>query len=313
MRTWLLVLLIGSVFACEYSEIDRLYLLDAARDRNIGVKVYLPAGDGPTPVVIFSHGLGGSQWGYAYLGRHLASRGMVSIHCTHPGSDWLLWDGKGPGSAMASLRKAAEDPANWRDRPRDISLVMDRFDELTQQAPALAGRLDRTRIAVVGHSFGAFTTMAIAGLKPTFPEAGAVDLTDPRPIAFVAMSPQGMGGFLPSGSWIGLTRPVLLLSGSEDEQPFSGSNHGLAWRMEAWNEIPVGAKWLAVMDGATHMTFSAGGMGEKAEPTKLETICAIVTSFLDSRFSNQPFTAPVLPGVTWMIGTAPGDQVDRNR
>ena len=41
----------------------------------------------PCPVIIFSHGLGGSRDGYEYLGRHWASHGYVSVHSTHIGSD----------------------------------------------------------------------------------------------------------------------------------------------------------------------------------------------------------------------------------
>ncbi len=308
-RPFLMMLLIAISCAGEVAEIDQLYLLDAERGRNIGVKIYHPVGTGLAPVVVFSHGLGGSQWGYSYLGRHLASQGIISIHTTHPGSDWLLWDGKGRGAAMLNLRKAVDQPGNWLDRPRDIAFVLDRLDELERQAPALAGRFDRTRIAVAGHSFGAYTALACAGLKPSLPDAPNLDLADPRPIAFVAMSPQGHGGFLPVGCMAGVTRPVLLISGTEDDQPFSGSGHGLPWRMQAWDELPIGAKWLAVLDGATHMTFSGGGMGEKADPPKLEAVCSAVSGFLASRFAGTTFEPPVIPGVTWTAGV----QVERER
>jgi predicted dienelactone hydrolase len=292
-------LLAAGETASDIAEVDKLYLLDDARGRNLGVKVYYPLGGaGPLPVVLFSHGLGGSQWGYAYLGRHLAAHGFISIHCTHPGSDWLLWDGKGPGMAMLALRKAACDSANLRDRPRDLSFLIDHFDELARQAPALAGRLDAGRIAIAGHSFGAYTALALAGLKPTLPD-GPVDFADPRPRAFIAMSPQGSGGFQPAGCWAGITGPVLLITGTEDEQPFSGSGHGLAWRLEAWQGIPEGAKYLLVLDGATHMTFSAGGMGEKADPPRLEAVCTAVTAFLEAQLGGCAFVPPSILGGTW--------------
>ena len=61
---------------------------DASRDRTIPVRIYYPAqGSGPFPVIVFSHGLGGSRDGYRYLGERWASRGYVSVHLQHPGSD----------------------------------------------------------------------------------------------------------------------------------------------------------------------------------------------------------------------------------
>lgn len=300
MRSGLLLLLVLTLSAGEVAEIDRLYLLDVSRDRNLGLKVFHPVGgEVPLPVVLFSHGLGGSQWGYAYLGRYLAAHGYISIHCTHPGSDWLLWEGKGFGAAMANLRKAQEDPAIWRERPRDLRFILDQFAVLTEQAPVLAGRLDASRIAVAGHSLGAYTALALAGLRPTLPE-GQVDLADTRPRAFVAMSPQGSGGFQQPGAWAGINRPVLLLSGTEDEQPFGGSGHGLAWRMQAWNGIPEGVKSMLVLDGATHMAFAGGGMGEKPDAAKMAAICQAVTAFLDARLGGGSFTPPDVFGGTWL-------------
>lgn len=302
MRSCLLSLLVLVLSAAEVAEIDRLYLLDAGRDRNIGVKIYHPLDQaGPLPVVLFSHGLGGSQWGYAYLGRHLAAHGYISIHCTHPGSDWLLWDGKGFGTAMANLRKAQADPAIWRERPQDLRFILDRVAVLEQQAPVLSGRFDMTRIAVAGHSLGAYTALALAGLRPTLPE-GQVDLADPRPCAFVAMSPQGSGGFQQPGAWATITRPVLLLTGTEDEQPMGGSDHGLAWRMEAWEGIPEGLKSLLVIEGATHMAFAGGGMGERPDAAKMAAICQAVTAFLDARLGGRPFAPPAVVGGRWLPG-----------
>src|ERR1700712_4732620 len=55
---------------------------DAARNRDVPVKIYYPKTDagkesGRSPVIIFSHGLGGSREGYSYLGEHWASCGYI--------------------------------------------------------------------------------------------------------------------------------------------------------------------------------------------------------------------------------------------
>ena len=57
---------------------------DAARDRSVPAKLYLPAsaqlGEGTVPLVVFSHGIGGSKDGYSYLGRYFAAQGYASLH-----------------------------------------------------------------------------------------------------------------------------------------------------------------------------------------------------------------------------------------
>ncbi len=45
------------------------------------------------PLVVFSHGIGGSRQGYSYLGKHWSARGVASLHVQHIGSDAALWRG----------------------------------------------------------------------------------------------------------------------------------------------------------------------------------------------------------------------------
>jgi len=92
---------------------------DQQRKREIPIRVYLPAGKVPAPVVLFSHGLGGSREGSAYLGRHWAARGYVAVFLQHPGSDSAVWQDKPPAQRMAAMRQAA-DLANFMLRVRDV-------------------------------------------------------------------------------------------------------------------------------------------------------------------------------------------------
>ena len=59
---------------------------DARRDRRVPVRLYLPASTAAAPVVLFSHGLGGSREGNAFMGRHWAARGYVAVFLQHPGA-----------------------------------------------------------------------------------------------------------------------------------------------------------------------------------------------------------------------------------
>ena len=55
------------------------------------VRVFLPAATTPSPIILFSHGLGGSREGNAFLGEHWAKRGYVAVFLQHPGSDGSVW------------------------------------------------------------------------------------------------------------------------------------------------------------------------------------------------------------------------------
>src|SRR5437867_10421359 len=104
---------------------------DAQRDRAVPSKIYYPKnGDGPFPVILFSHGLGGSREGYEYLGRHWASHGYVSVHLQHKGSDSAVW--QGTASPLEALRKAVADPSNAVNRPRDVSFALDELAKLNR-------------------------------------------------------------------------------------------------------------------------------------------------------------------------------------
>ena len=91
--------------------VTRFDWVDTARQRHVPVKIYLPEkGAGPFPVIVFSHGLGGSREAYEYLGRHWASYGYVIAHIQHEGSDDQVWKGQEhPGRA---LQQAAGDVRN---------------------------------------------------------------------------------------------------------------------------------------------------------------------------------------------------------
>ena len=91
---------------------------DSARDRHVPAKIYFPKeGAGPFPVVIFSHGLGGSREGYEYLGRHWAGCGYVSVHLQHIGSDDSVWKDLPAAERGKSLQKAASNLSNADPQP----------------------------------------------------------------------------------------------------------------------------------------------------------------------------------------------------
>lgn len=134
---------------------------DASRNRGVPARLYLPAaGIGgvtrPVPLIVFSHGIGGSREGYKYLGRYFAASGYASLHLQHVGSDRQLWFGN-PFHLLARLKDAAQE-SEAIDRVRDLSFALDRLLE-----SAVGGQVDRQRVAAAGHSYGANTSLLAAG------------------------------------------------------------------------------------------------------------------------------------------------------
>ncbi len=151
--------------AVDDAEIQTLDLVvhDTARDRDIPVLIYLPANTEPQPVVLFSHGLGGTRNGSAYLGKHWAGRGYVAVFTQHPGSDDSVWRNVPLRERMTAMNTAAS-AQNFMLRVQDIPAVLDALEVWNASADhPLHGRLDLEHIAMTGHSFGAVTTQAVSG------------------------------------------------------------------------------------------------------------------------------------------------------
>ncbi len=230
---------------------------DPGRSRDVPARIHLPVCTAPVPLVIFSHGLGGSRTGYAQLARAWASHGIAVVLPSHAGSDGAIFQKlRSPAKVM---RAALEDTKNWEARPADISFVIDELTRLTLLGAdePLAGRFDLSRIGVGGHSFGAWTVSAVAGARVTFPgELSHRALADPRPVAFLAMSPtvydeRGQS----SGSWGSIERPLLVMTGTKDNT-LDGQSY--EERLVPFRDLPAGDKWLLVIEGAEHLTFSGG-------------------------------------------------------
>lgn len=270
--------------------------MNAARmaDRVVGgisLRVHFPAAPAaPLPVVVFSHGLGGSRLGYGYLGRFWAEHGFASVHPSHrehvPAG---AAEEERPGiEALRAIQQAIGDPANWPARPADLAQVIDRLFELEAAVGALRGKLDHARIAIAGHSYGAYAALLCAGARI---HAGGAEraFAEPRGAAFIALSPPGNGARgLHADSWSAIERPVLCITGSRDRglagQPPS-------WREESFLGMRPPDKTLVVIEGAEHFTFSGGRPRRAADPAHLRDIEDATLWFLDRhlRASAAPF------------------------
>ena len=228
--------------------------LDAERDRRVPVKIYSPqTGRGPFPVIVFSHGLGGSRDGYEYLGRHWASHGYVSVHLQHLGSDTEVW--RGVARPMDAMRRAAADPDNLLNRPRDVSFAIDRLETLNREDKTLAGRLDLDRLGVAGHSFGAYTTLAVAGQVFVLPGGREVSFADPCVKAAIPMSaPVAARSGTLDKAFATIRIPCLHMTGTRDTSPI-GKTQAEDRRLPFDHSVGPD-KYLVIFTDGDHMIFS---------------------------------------------------------
>lgn len=238
---------------------DDLLLRDSKRGKDLHVKVYAPQGSGPFPVILFSHGAGGSKDVFGPHVRHWASYGYAVLLPTHADSLALQ---RPPATAGASLepgllgvvRRSLGDARSWGERARDISFVLDALPEVERQVAALKGKMDARRIGVGGHSLGACTAMLLGGATIDLPGGPAgQSYADPRVRAVLAVSAQGAGEFgLTARSWDRMTLPLMTMTGSRDT---GALGQGPEWRKQPFDRSPAGDKYHVFITGANHFAF----------------------------------------------------------
>ena len=240
----------------DVTEVSDVVLHDRKRGKDLHVRVFYPNEPGPFPVIVFSHGAGGSQSCCEALTRHWATYGYVTLQPTHDDSAVERRDGGGEdNNFLKAVRDALKKPALWQSRPQDISFVLDSLPALQNRIPALAGKVDAEHIGVGGHSMGAFTAGAIAGALVDLPGHPAMSFADPRVQAVVLLSPQGPGEFgLTDHSWDHLTLPLLSMTGSLD---LGAGSHSPNWKKIPFERSQAGGKYHVFIQGANHMSFIA--------------------------------------------------------
>ncbi|MET1076234.1 MAG: alpha/beta fold hydrolase [Umezawaea sp.] len=160
-----------------------------------------PVEPGPHPLVVISHGTGGSHLLYRSLAAHLARAGFVVAIPEHPLNNRNDNELGGTSAILAN-------------RPRHLRQVVD----------WAVDAYDIERVAVVGHSLGGYTGLALAGGTPTaFPhetpdrQPHPVDVTpDDRVCALVLLAP-ATAWFQQSEALAAVDVPVLMFTAEHDE------------------------------------------------------------------------------------------------
>jgi predicted dienelactone hydrolase len=236
------------------SEVEDLVLHDTNRSKELHVRIFYPSGAGKYPVIVFSHGAGGSQNCCEGLTKHWASYGYVTIQPTHDDSALQRRNqGEENIQFMQAVREALKRPGLWESRPLDISYLLDVLPALEKRVPGLIGKVDATRIGVGGHSMGSFTTEAIAGALVDLPSHAGRDFADARVKAVLCLSPQGSGQFgLTEHSFDKIALPYMGVTGSLDSL---GPVASPAWHKIPFDRSQAGDKYHLFIRGANHMSF----------------------------------------------------------
>lgn len=188
---------------------------------------------GRFPLVVISHGNGGSPLLYRTISTHLAQHGYVVALPEHYGNN-------------RTNNTLAETVENLQYRPRHIRLTIDTL----LAEPDFGNRIDPERIALIGHSFGGYTALALAGGTPWTQTGQRVAVeSDPRLRALVLLAPAA-GWFMPPHSLAAVRVPILLLTAEHD--PFTP-----AWNADiVRNGVPDAAQVTdRQIAGAGHFSF----------------------------------------------------------
>ncbi|MES2205455.1 MAG: alpha/beta fold hydrolase [Pseudomonadota bacterium] len=158
-----------------------------------------PISTGEYPLVVISHGNGGSHFIYATICTHLAKQGYIVAMLEHPGNNYkkneLEWT-----------------PQNLSNRPRHIR---DTIDAVAKH-PFFIRSVQVDNVAVIGHSLGGYTALAVAGGKPWSKEGQQIEVeADSRVRALVLLAP-ATPWYLPAGSLSNVTVPILMLVAEHD-------------------------------------------------------------------------------------------------
>jgi predicted dienelactone hydrolase len=283
-------------------------LRDEKRQKDLEVRVRYPAvaqdAPGRFPLVVFSHGAGGSRDAFPDLTAHWTSHGYMVVLPTHADSIQLR---RRSGEDLSRLQRDLDSlrrDVKPLDRLADVVFLLDSIGAIEARIPGLAdgngaGRIDRERIGMAGHSAGALTTQMAAGVKVRGAVPGALlearSVGDPRIDAAILISGQGTTNrMFTDQSWSELSKPMLVITGSKDVAAIGSETP--ASRREPFEKAKPGDKYLVFIEGATHSSYQGKGPGlrldrEQPSDAELKMITGVTSAatlaFLDLHLKDD--------------------------
>lgn len=261
--------------------------VDATRARQVPARLYWPVNvsSGRVPLIVFSHGMGGSRRGYTYLATRWAAHGVASLHVQHVGSDSALWRGN-PLGVVGRLQAAAQDN-EAAARVGDLRFALDRI--LSKASGPYAGVVDRRRIIAAGHSYGANTALLAVGAR-VVRDGRWLEFRDPRYSAAIVISaPAFYGETDLDGVLAKITVPTLHVTATDDTIKIPGFYSPAADRTAIFSAMPKSRKLLAVFQGGSHSMFTDRAFtgGPELNRKVKEATADLALAFLDYTFGND--------------------------
>lgn len=276
--------------------ISPLTLEVPGRPVDLSLRVTAPViGDG-LPVILLSHGQGPSNHlssllGYGPIVNLWAAHGFVVVQPTHLSSATLRRDPR-------LQPDDPEAPLYWKSRATDMTHVLDQLDVLEAAVPTLAGRIDRAKVAVAGHSMGGHTASLLLGAQVIDAADGTrTTLSDARITAGVLLAaPGGGASLLPSIAtqfpafagidFSAMTTPTLVITGDDDPST-RFTSVGSSWHADAYH-LSDGPKALLELPGAGHGLGGISGydVAETTDesPDRVVTVARLSAAYLRSAF-----------------------------
>lgn len=236
------------LFPALSSPID-IDIASSSKERRIPLRIF--PSQGRQPLILFSHGLGGSRKNNAYLAKHWQSRGFHVVVMQHPGSDESVWQSVPFLQRFKAMTKAAS-LKNSALRVQDVRDVLQALRVMNDaQGGQWTQRFDLQRIGMSGHSFGAVTTQAVSGQKTL---GGLIDNRIHSIKAALLLSPSTPRGGNAERCFSEVDIPWMLMTGTLDEAPIGGAT--VASRLAVFEALPPHQKYQVVFHEAEHSAFS---------------------------------------------------------
>jgi dienelactone hydrolase len=252
------------------------------RGTELQIRVTAPTSGSDLPVIVFAHGFGQSMAGYDPLVDHWSANGFVVIQPTFLDSATL-------GLTPADPRY----PTIWRSRVDDLEHVIDELETTIAAVPGLPGRVDPSRLAVAGHSWGGQSVGMLLGARVLDADGEpGEDRTDTRVKAGVLLATTGIarGDLAPfaqenfafmSPDFTRLDTPSLVVAGDQDQSALS--TRGPDWFTDVYHLSP-GARHLVTLHGGEHSLGGIQGYGSTAttdeSPEHVDLVRRSTTAFL---------------------------------